>query len=81
MQHKHSPKPLIRRPCGPVNSFFKKNACAHAKLPLLRSFSLDFRIPPPIKKRKRPLPLVIETFPSLSAPVLISHPRYLGGYS
>ena len=24
MQHKHSPKPLIRRPCGPVNSFFKK---------------------------------------------------------
>ena len=40
-----------------------------------------FSHPAPHKKRKRPLPLVIETFPSLSAPVLISHPRYLGGYS
>ena len=60
MQHKHSPKPLIRRPCGPVNSFFKKNACAHAKLPLLRSFSLDFRIPTPPKKENGPSPSLLK---------------------
>ena len=80
MQHKHSPKPLIRRPCEPVNSFFKKMHVLTPNFPYSAPFPSIFASRPH-KKRKRPLPLVIETFPSLSAPVLISHPRYLGGYS